>query len=744
MSKRTLKRQLSLFQTIMLGTAGALGSGIFVLTGLAAEVAGPATVLAVLVAGLLSFSIALNYSELATVYPETGGAMTYVREAWGKGLLSFLIGSMDSISSTFYTALSAVGFAYSLSVFIPSLPIIPAAIAVILVFTVLNILGVTRVGNLQMVMGAALLFAFGVFIFAGLLSPAGFRFTTLFPQGQVFTGAGFFPNLGIMLITIALIYAAYVGFEVIADDAEEVKNPNKNIPTAILISLSLITLIYMLTVLVTLGTLPWQSVAGSPTALSDAVRVFLPGIGVTIIAMAGIVGAITSINSSMLSATRETFTLGRDSAWPAALSRLNRVRVPFLAILMVGGVSILITLFGVVDFLSYITSAGYLFVLFFSNLAMIRLRQKHPAIHRPFKAPLFPLTPILASLTCLIVICFSDLDALLFTGLIIAGVTVYYYASTGMKLYQDARQRNLSPGRWRILIPLTEPERMDGVMQIGSLLAEYEKDLILCLLNILPTPSTQPEPADPAADMAALHAQNHAVLDRFSSYAVERNVPMYTKLIAGASAAEGVVTEISNHDNVKLVLMKWPHRARGGGSYLKTLVQVAAEAPANLAVLHDRGVQRIRNILVPVGGGANCRLAIQLANNLAEQERARVLYLRVITSQTGQENAVESQDDYLANLQEVVMTQLGQVPANASLRIQRANSVQEAVLKECEATENELVIIGSEFDINSECLFGQVCEDVVEKAPCSVLVVRHHASATATWLHHQVRKLQRD
>ena len=76
MPKRTLKRQLNLFQVIMLGTAGTLGSGIFVLTGLAAEVAGPATVLAVLVGGLLSFSIALNYCELATIYPETGGAMT--------------------------------------------------------------------------------------------------------------------------------------------------------------------------------------------------------------------------------------------------------------------------------------------------------------------------------------------------------------------------------------------------------------------------------------------------------------------------------------------------------------------------------------------------------------------------------------------------------------------------------------------------------------------------------------------
>jgi len=258
MFKRTLKRQLNLFQTIMLGTAGALGAQIFILTGHAAEIAGPATLIAILVGGFLSLSIALNYSELATIYPETGGAMTYVREAWGKGLLSFLVGSLDSISSTFFCALSAVGFAYSLGIFFPSIPITAVAVSVIILFVILNILGVTKVGNVQIAMGVFLLFAFAVFIIAGFVSPNGFHFNTLLPNGRLFPSDGFFNNVGVLMKTIALIYAVYVGFEVIADDAEEVRNPNKNIPLAILISLGLITVIYSFTVMVTLGSVPWQ------------------------------------------------------------------------------------------------------------------------------------------------------------------------------------------------------------------------------------------------------------------------------------------------------------------------------------------------------------------------------------------------------------------------------------------------------------------------------------------------------
>ena len=329
--KKTLKRQLNLLQVVMLGTAGTLGSGVFILTGHAASVAGPAAIWAVLIAGILSFSIALNYCELATTYPETGGAMTYVREAWGKGLLAFLVGSMDCISSTFYTALSAVGFAYSVSVFVPPLAESPigigaVAIAAILLFVILNILGVTKVGNLQVVMGGSLLLAFAIYLVAGFTMPNGFSTATLLPTGRWFASDNPITNIGIILKTIALIYAMYVGFEVIADDAEEVKNPTKTIPMAIMISLFLIVIIYTSVVAVAMGTS--NKIAGSETAISDTIRLFLGTPGATLIGIAGMVGALTSVNSSMLSATRESFTLSRDGSWPAFISRLNVSRVP--------------------------------------------------------------------------------------------------------------------------------------------------------------------------------------------------------------------------------------------------------------------------------------------------------------------------------------------------------------------------------------------------------------------------------
>lgn len=733
MFKRTLKRQLNLFQTIMLRTAGALGAQIFILTGHAAEIAGPATLIAILVGGFLSLSIALNYSELATIYPETGGAMTYVREAWGKGLLSFLIGSLDSISSTFFCALSAVGFAYSLGIFFPSIPITAVAVSVIILFVILNILGVTKVGNVQIAMGVFLLFAFAVFIIAGFVSPNGFHFNTLLPNGRLFPSDGFFNNVGVLMKTIALIYAVYVGFEVIADDAEEVRNPNKNIPLAILISLGLITVIYSFTVMVTLGSVPWQTVAGSETALSDAVRKFLPGVGVTIIALAGMVGALTSINSSMLSATRETFTLGRDGAWPPVLSRLNRFRIPYMAILLIGAFSILITVIGAVDFLSYITSAGYLFVLFFSNLAMIKLRRKHSEIQRPFKAPLFPLTPILASLTCLIVIFFSDLDALLFLGIVIGVFVVFYYVTNGVSLWRDAHQHDLSPGRWRIILPLTQHQGMEGLMKVGALLAEAEKDLNMCLLTVLPA-SVNLDSKGSETYIEKIKSQRHTTLEKFIHYAVDRNVPMYTKMITDATLVDGIIHEIRNDNNVKLLMMNWPVKGHAGNAYRKSLKRLAEEAKVNLAILHDRGIKGFQNILVPVGTGLNSRLAIHLANDIAMQEGTHVDYIRVFPPAA----SAEGEEDKLSFLQEIVLTQLGRIPFNSTLRIINADTIQEAVIEECARNDYDLVIIGSAYEVTEDTLFGKVCDEIVEQVPGSVLVVRRHESATASWLHHQV------
>jgi APA family basic amino acid/polyamine antiporter len=740
MSKRRLKRQLHLLQAVMLGTAGTIAAEIFVLTGHAAGMAGPATVLALLVAGLLSYSIALNYCELATAFPVTGGALTYVREAFGANLLSFLVGSLDCLSSTFYSALSAVGFAYSLQVFIPSLPIVPTALVVIAVFVMLNILGVSSVGNTQIVLGGMLLGAMVIYVVAGLALPGGFSWQTFAPGGAIFVHRDGWNNLRWMLATIALIYNAYVGFEVIADDAEEITAPERTIPQAILLSLTLITLIYVSVALVTLGTIPWQEVAGSETALTDAVVRFLPGWGVPLMALAGMVATLTSVNTAMLSATREAFTMSRDGAWPRFMSRLSRFRTPYLAILTIGACVGTIAAIGLVDFLSYISSSGYLFVLFWASLAMVRLRRKYPDLKRPFQVPLFPFTPYLAAGTCALIVAFTHWRALLFGAGLLAALTVFYYLAPPITRLLATRLKPKEPQQDRILVPVANPRTAESLVHLATILARASEDTHICLFTVVAGPRNMPQRISERL-VPRLARRQSALLNQAAQEAQQANAPVYTKLRPAPSIAQGILEEVRSYGNDKLILMGWPGPLDPQTLPKNPVKVVIGEARTNIAVLLDRGLKGVRRILVPVGGGPHSRLALRIAYEIAEQEHSQITALHCFCWP----GEIEDMEDELLLLREIIEDELGQMPSRVTARVACCASVLAGVLAEVERQPYDLLVIGASEEWPLETLlFGSIDDQLASQVRCSVLLVRRYQPAAIAWVRRQAKRIERD
>lgn len=741
MSKRKLKRQLNLAQIVMLGAGGTIAAEIFVLTGHAAGIAGPAAVLAILLGGLLSYSVALNYCELSTAFPVAGGAMTYVREAFGNNVLSFMVGSMDCLSSTFYAALSAVGFAYSLQVFFPFLriPIILTAVIMIGLFTVLNLLGVSMVGNAQVVLGGIMLLIFAAYIVFGFVHPAGFSWQ-VFSAGGIFIHERFWDNLAMMMATVALTYNAYVGFEVIADDAEEVKNPARTLPVGILISLTICTVVYVSVALVTLGTIPWQQLAGSETALTDAVVHFMPGWGMPLMAVAGMIATLTSINSAMLSATREAFTLSRDGAWPRAFSRLTRLRTPYVAILVIGGVSALVAAVGLVDFLSYISSAGYLFVLFWASLSMIRLRKLYPNLQRPFKAPLFPLTAYTAAAAGFLIIAFSDWRALLFGAGVLALCALYYYLYQPIARMVVSNVRTFLPAKNRILVPVANPRTAKSLVHLGSILAQASEETSICVMTVASiSPSLSPAATKRAVDLLEVHQK--ALLADIGQNALEKNVPLYTKMRTAPSVSQGILDELEMRNNVGLLLAGWPGPLNGA-ELAENPVNVAVQrAHTNVAVLLDRGLRQVRQILVPVGGGPHSRLALRLAYEIAEQEKAKITALHTFP----RIKEVEEIEDEMLTLREIIEDELGSVTTNIVTRVIQADSVPKGILAETSRQSYDLVVIGAsdEWALNTR-LFGSVTDWVAEKVRCSVLMVRRYEPMTLAWFRRQVKSIEKE
>jgi amino acid transporter len=746
MSKRKLKRQLRLGQVVMLGTAGTIGAQIFVLTGHAAGMAGPAAVLALLIGGLLSYSVALNYCELATTYPVAGGAMSYVREAYGAGLLSYLVGTMDCLSSTFYAALSGVGFAYSLQLLVPGLPIVPVAVAVVLVFAGLNLFGVTKVGNAQVALGGILLASFVIYIVAGLARPGGFDWNTFIAGESAFVDRSVWASTSRMLATIALVYVAYVGFEVIADDAEEVSDPSRNIPRGILISLTVTTVVYVAVSLVTLGTVPWQELAGSETALTDAVQRFIPGWGLPMMAMAGIIATLTSINSAMLSATREAFTLGRDGVWPTAFSKLSRYRTPWIAIVFIGAISALVAAIGLVDFLSYISSSGYLFVLFWGSLSMIRLRQRFPLLKRPFKVPLFPLTAYAAGLTCVLIVAFTDPRALAFGAGVLALFTVLHYGALFISRRRPAHAKHgePEPGKDRIVVAVANPQTAKGLIYVASIIAKATTEPYICVLtiNVVAKPLIQRTMRKFTQD---LEPQQRALLQDAVVEVQKRNIAVYAKISTATSVAQGILDELERWRNVNLLLAGWPgplNPARPGEDPIHPLLQ---RAHTNMAVLLDRGLlqQPLRRILVPVGGGPHSRMALLLAHEMALAEGAQVVALRVLTGAL--EDEAEELEDQTLWLAEIITEVLGVEPVNFTLQAHPAQSIQTGVLRELERQPYNLIVMGASQEWGSGTrLFGSVDDWVADQASCSVLLCRYFEPVAIAWLRRRAKIIEHE
>ncbi len=741
MAKRKLKRQLTLLQVIMLGTAGTIAAEIFVLTGHVAKIAGPESVLALALGGVLTLSIALNYCELATTFPITGGAMTYVGEAFGKGWLMFLVGSLDCLSSTFYAALSAVGFAISLSIFIPALPIIPVAIAVIVIIGAMHIRGVSSAGNLQVILGAFLLVVFGTFIFKGFFSEGGFNMETFLSGRQVFDNQSAIAHMGRMLSAIALAYNAYVGFEVIADDAEEITQPSRNIPVGILVSLLFTTLIYSAVTMVTVGTVPFSELAGSETALTDAASRFWPNIGVSVMGITGIIATLTSVNSAMLSATREAFSLSRDRVWPRSFSRLSQWRTPWVAVIVVVILSALVAAIGLVDFLSFISSAGYMFVLFWATLAMPRLRKKFPDIERPFKVPLYPFTVIAAAISGVLIISFANPRALLFLGVVLAILSVAYFISKQIRTQQDLNARLESQeGGGRVLIAAKRVNTARNLTNLAVQLVDQQEDTAVCLFTVVKTPISLGNTNVPTL-VEAKKQEQHKILEAITPIAMQQNVAIYAKLKAASRVEEGIFAELSRHKDISLVMLGYPQERAKVEFPNNILKEVMMMANRNVAVLRDRGLPNpIRRILVPVGGGPNARLALQLARDIVlPNDDGEIVALRLVRGEADEERL----EDEELQVHEILEQEVADIGDVFQFKVRKTESIADAILAECQEGNYDLMIIGSAEEILApDQIFGILDDYLMEVVPCSMMVVRRFQTGGALWMRKQIKRIE--
>lgn len=401
-----LKRVYGTFDLIMLGVGVIVGTGIFVITGVAAaDYAGPALTLSFIIAGIACACAALCYAELAAMIPASGSSYTFcyvgLGEVWGwiVGwclILEYVV-AMSAISTGWSAyindLLKTLGLnlpkeliAGPFSGGIVNLP----AIVIISVIALLLIAGAKESAIINNILVVVKIGVVALFIILGLNHVNVANFTPFMPYGWggVFGGA-------------AVVFFAYLGFDAIANTAEEVKNPAKDLPRGILGSLAIVTILYIVVTLVLTGMLPYFSYHDIASPVAFALAKVGVEWGSALVSVGAVTGLTSGVLVTMYSSSRTAYAIGRDGLLPTRFSKISaKSGTPTTAIALIWAAGCLLAGFLPIAIIVELVNIGTIVAFIMVSVVVVVFRKSHPEVKRPFKVPLVPFVPILAILIC--------------------------------------------------------------------------------------------------------------------------------------------------------------------------------------------------------------------------------------------------------------------------------------------------------------------------------------------------------
>ena len=411
-----LKKELSLLDVFCIASGAMISSGLFILPGLAYARAGPAVIVCYLLAGLISLPGMLSIAEMTTAMPKAGGDCFTIIRSMGPA-----VGTVAGILSWFSLAMKSAFALVGMSVFtmlIIDLDIHIIALSFCLVFLAINIIGIKQAGKTQVGLVVALLILMLLFIVVGLPTVKISKLEPFAPKG-----------LASILFTTGFVFVSYAGLLKIASVAEEVKNPARNIPLGMILSLLVVSIFYALMVLVTAGVLDAERLSQTLTPISDAAEVFMGSWGKIALAVAAILAFLSTANAGIMTAARSLVPLSTDGLLPPSLSKINeRFRTPHNSLILTG-LFVIVALFLKLEILVEAASVVLILTNILACVSLIILRESRLQNYRPrFRTPLYPWMQITGIVAFLFLIIEMGKEAhLISLILFISGLFVYWF-----------------------------------------------------------------------------------------------------------------------------------------------------------------------------------------------------------------------------------------------------------------------------------------------------------------------------
>ncbi|MGQ9723478.1 MAG: APC family permease [Candidatus Jordarchaeum sp.] len=457
--ERELIRQLGLLDAVMIGIGASIGAGIFAVLGLAYGTAGPAVILSFVFCGIASFLTGYSYSKMSKLFPESGASYTYIARAFKKPIVGVVAGATLWFAYLVSCSTYAVGFSNYLGYFVNSnqraiidfistvygldrsfvsqiignsFQLIDKKIivlALVAVFGLLNFASVSETGRTQAIIVLSKVAILIFFIVAGLtfmLSPRieivdptkGIDYSKIFLG--IFTPTTFQNAILPIMAVVTFIFIAYEGFDLIPTTGEEIRNPKRNVGRAIYITIIVVNIIYLFTVIVMIGLIPWYQAGASEAPLAEAIKQTWVGQwGEILVGLGGILSTASAFNATLFGTSRLAYVMSRDGVFPRQFIKLSRrSHVPYFSLIVASVISLVLALFGDLGLVAGLASSSFIIIFFLVNVSNYRLRSKSKS---------FWVIPFLGASMTFFALIFMSNVTLLSLVLWIGGFSVIYF-----------------------------------------------------------------------------------------------------------------------------------------------------------------------------------------------------------------------------------------------------------------------------------------------------------------------------
>lgn len=744
----TFARNLGLFDASMIGIGAMIGAGIFVLTGIAAGEAGPGALMAFLLNGLVTMLTALSYAELASVYPRAGGGYAYVKKAF-PGPAGFAAGWLLWFSYVVACSLYALGFgSYFWEFMREYMPVVAdfvfrvagdrapllAATTGISVFLLwVNIRGTALTGSVENLVTMGKIIVLAVFIFygfrviAGEPAAAGAAFTPFLPNG-----------VSGVVMAMGLTFIAFEGYDLIATVAEEIKDPTRVIPRATLISLVVTVLIYLLIVFVCIGAIrheggeaSWQFLGRyQETAIVKAAQSFMPGFGIALIVLGGVLSTVSALNATILASSRVAFSMSRDKMLPTAMNRIDPVRrTPHVAIMVTGAIVLVIALLFPIQVVGSAASVMFLLTFTLVNLSLIALRRKFPELKGGFRVPLYPATPVVAILLNIFLALYQfEFDARawyialvwLAVGLTIYAIYFHKHTTAEQPQVLEVHQsRAESASRYRILIPLHNPDHVVPLMRLATPIAKANGGEIV-VVGVVNIPVNIPV----HEGMRFVH-HKAPLLKQALQYGHEHGVPTRSAIRIAHHVHDGII-RTAEAENASLILMGWKgHTSTRDRIMGEVTDRVVRHAPCDLITVKLAGDRPVERILIPTAGGPHATLASEYVGMLQEQLGCTVSCCYVVPPEAAERDRAAAREWIARTIHRT------RLEGRSEAVLLEGSRVAPTLVKA--AADYDLLVLGaSKEGVFSSVLFGEIPEKVARYSRTPVMIVKRHEGAVKT------------